>query len=496
MIHRNQAQAFVSMLARVMSQGDDVTVRGSLTRELTQQVVQVGSPLERYVPVPNRRGDIFAAIAETVWVIAGRNDLAFLSEYLPRAAAFSDDGSTWRAGYGPRLRDWHGVDQISESVAALSSDRETRRAVISLFDPASDFGPSLDIPCTNWIHPTIRAGALHLDVAVRSNDLFWGFSGINLFEWSVLQEMLAYWLDCNVGQVSYWISSLHIYERHLSRAEQILSTAHVDRLLPEAVAMPRFSTPFPELRRTLDDWFACESSIRRGIADVDRVAKFPDPLLRDFLWMLRARALARDGDTDAGLQALDAVEDLNMRAAGQEFLTRASHLVALEPEDYRDVVAMVIDLHREKSTAYGSSWKRRGERFSILPNVARKVDRLAMWGAGAPMASETIQDTALDLLVYAIKYQTYLTDLAAERPNFGGQKWSDGPDGFEVLVRELDVPPDLAIADAIARVGDAYSRAERAADEDLPIAERQIRVAELIDASWGLVAAVRRAGTF
>ena len=61
------------------------------------------NPLEREVNVPPRRASLPAQIAETLWVLSGRNDVEFISHYLPRAKDFSDDGVVWRAGYGPRL---------------------------------------------------------------------------------------------------------------------------------------------------------------------------------------------------------------------------------------------------------------------------------------------------------------------------------------------------------------------------------------------------------
>lgn len=53
----------------------------------------------------------------------------------------------------------------------------------------------------------------------------------------------------------------------------------------------------------------------------------------------------------------------------------------------------------EKSTVYGISWRKRGEAFSIVPNVARKVDRL-----GAPGAGDTELDTRMDLVNYLALY--------------------------------------------------------------------------------------------
>jgi hypothetical protein len=63
----------------------------------------------------------------------------------------------------------------------------------------------------------------------------------------------------------------------------------------------------------------------------------------------------------------------------------------------------VSKLHERKHAAYGDSWKKRGEVFSILPNIARKVDRL-----GTTDEDETATDTAIDLLVYLLKYGIWL----------------------------------------------------------------------------------------
>jgi len=101
---------------------------------------------------------------------------------------------TWRGAYGPRLRNWFGVDQVAAVFQLLRADHASRRAVINLFDPSRDFAQSKDVPCNNWLHFLIRDGHLVLNVVTRSNDIMWGFSGINTFEWSVLHEMMAFWL--------------------------------------------------------------------------------------------------------------------------------------------------------------------------------------------------------------------------------------------------------------------------------------------------------------
>lgn len=103
-------------------------------------------------------------------------------------------------------------------------------------------------------------------------------------------------------------------------------------------------------------------------------------------------------------------------------------------------------LHREKDAAYRDAWKKRGEVISILANVARKVDRLAYALDGAPPSGdETLLHTAVDLLVYCIKYETYLADVdsdAAEKLFCKSEldwPFSQGYTGFEHLLSQMDL---------------------------------------------------------
>jgi len=114
-------------------------------------------------------------------------------------------------------------------------------------------------------------------------------------------------------------------------------------------------------------------------------------------------------------------------------------------DEFKDAVRR---LHRVKDAAYRDAWKKRGEVISIMANIARKVDRLEYVTSGAPTTpDESLLDTAVDLLVYSLKYQTYLADQdpAVAATLYEGcaaaPPYSDGPDGFEVLLNRLDVAP-------------------------------------------------------
>jgi hypothetical protein len=101
-------------------------------------------------------------------------------------------------------------------------------------------------------------------------------------------------------------------------------------------------------------------------------------------------------------------------------------------------------LHRAKDAAYRDAWRRRGEVLSILANIARKVDRLEYGLGGAPATSgETLLDTAVDLLVYWLKYQAYLADIdhKTEPLSDGAQARKPGTAAFEALLSRADLTP-------------------------------------------------------
>ena len=297
-------------------------VRGERTRELRARLVEVSDARSRYLILPHRNNNVFASIAESMWVIAGRNDLSFLSAYLERAIDFSDDGVTWRAGYGPRLRNWNGVDQLAEIVKILRQDPLSRRAVASIYDPDRDFVASRDIPCNNWLHFLIRDGHLDLHVAARSTDVWWGFSGINAFEWTFLLEVMARWLKCSPGRLVFFSSSLHLYERHFDRASRLLAS-QPDRATSGAAELPRFDTDWEDAPAEWDEWMRLEAGIRSGqdLAALD--CNLTDPLLLAYIRMIDLYWAAQSGAAIGFLdKKLAALGDDRLAAAVREHFGR------------------------------------------------------------------------------------------------------------------------------------------------------------------------------
>ncbi|MGD8194136.1 thymidylate synthase [Herbiconiux sp. P18] len=324
--YRNIEEAFIGELQEVIANGDDIEVRNSKTREVRARLIELDAVRERCVLLPGRHNNIFASIAESMWVLCGRDDLEYLCAYLPRAKDFSDDGVTWRAAYGPRLRNWNGVDQLAEIINILRSDPNSRRAVAALFDPDRDFVQSKDIPCNNWLHFLVRGGQLDLHVVARSTDIWWGFSGINAFEWSLLLELMSCWLELSPGRLTFFTSSLHLYERHAARAEAVLSDIPMNRealYSSNRTETAQFVTPWETSAEALGEWMNLEARMRAGIDLDDLETDLTDPLLTAYAQMIDVFWNFKRGSAQETMNLkIERLGDLDLRHAATEFLER------------------------------------------------------------------------------------------------------------------------------------------------------------------------------
>ncbi len=237
MIHTIQSDnindAFHQVICDIAEKGANVEGKfntGKFTKELHPVMVELTNPLARTLIYPKRGNNPFQSLAETMWVMAGRNDVEWLSQFLPRAVDFSDNGKVWRAGYGPRIRKWDNkYDQLKYVVETLTNDRASRQAIVSIWDPASEItvGKSKDYPCCNWVHFMIRDNKLDCTLTMRSNDAIWGWSSINVYEWTVIQEVLASCLGVEVGSYYHLSDSLHVYEHHYDKMKELMETYSV-----------------------------------------------------------------------------------------------------------------------------------------------------------------------------------------------------------------------------------------------------------------------------
>jgi hypothetical protein len=168
-------------------------------------------PMERVLFDPVRNANPFFHFFETLWLLAGREDVAFIEEYNSRIADYSDNGFSFHGAYGRRLR--RDYDQISTVATMLREDPNTRRAVLQIWDSDRDLNAhTKDLPCN--LMTAFRVDSerlLHMTVFNRSNDVIWGAYGANVVQFSMLLEYIAAHAGLRVGTYAQVSNDFHVY---------------------------------------------------------------------------------------------------------------------------------------------------------------------------------------------------------------------------------------------------------------------------------------------
>lgn len=180
-------------------------------------------PLERVLFWPERDANPFFHLYESMWMLAGRQDVAPLIKYAKQMKEYSDDGIRLRGAYGFRWRKQFGFDQLSPIINALKRNQDDRRQALQIYDAKLDCGVnSKDIPCN--LTATFQrdaTGNLHLVVFCRSNDILWGAYGANAVHFSFLLEYMAHQIGCPAGTYTQISVNWHGYVNTLEQVKYL-----------------------------------------------------------------------------------------------------------------------------------------------------------------------------------------------------------------------------------------------------------------------------------
>ena len=220
-------------------------------------IITYHEPAERVIFSPVRDANPFFHLMESLWMLAGRNDLAWPVQFNNRFKEYSDDGKSLAGAYGFRWRRYFGRDQLYEAAKALIVDHSTRRVVVTMWSQ-NDLGMyGRDLPCNTQIYFDCRGGVLNMTVTNRSNDALWGAFGANAVHFSILQEYMAFWVGIPMGVYRQFTNNLHIYTDILSamKAETMVKDLCVtDYYDPGSNAKGRCLKPYPLIHTDTKTW--------------------------------------------------------------------------------------------------------------------------------------------------------------------------------------------------------------------------------------------------
>jgi thymidylate synthase len=230
---RNMGELYPLVLDLILERGVESSPRQMKTKELLGATVFLTDARNSLYTGIWRNLNYKFAVAEWLWIMAGRSDVASLARYNKNIAQFSDNGVTFAGAYGPRI-----CSQLHHVFKCLS-EPDSRQAVITVWEPCP--ARSKDIPCTVSLQFLLRE-KLHLIVTMRSSDAWLGLP-YDIHNFSMIQNAIAGALNVEVGFIQMQLSSLHLYDRDWENAERVVSNSGVgvlnQKVVPDYLRTPK-----------------------------------------------------------------------------------------------------------------------------------------------------------------------------------------------------------------------------------------------------------------
>ncbi len=129
-------------------------------------------------------------------------------------------GYLWRS-FGGNYPDRNGVDQIARLISEIEHNPNSRRLIVTGWDPR--VADHVDLPpCHTLFQFKIQQGRLHCQLYQRSADAFLGVP-FNISSYALLVHMIAHVCGLEAGEFVYTLGDYHIYQNHLEQVEQLLA---------------------------------------------------------------------------------------------------------------------------------------------------------------------------------------------------------------------------------------------------------------------------------
>jgi thymidylate synthase len=130
-------------------------------------------------------------------------------------------GYLWRS-FGGNYPERDGVDQIARLIETIGKNPNSRRLIVTGWDPR--VADRVDLPpChTLFQFKVEQEKILHCQLYQRSADAFLGVP-FNISSYALLAHMIAHVCEMEVGEFVYTLGDYHIYKNHLSQVEELLA---------------------------------------------------------------------------------------------------------------------------------------------------------------------------------------------------------------------------------------------------------------------------------
>ncbi len=184
--------------------------------------------------VTTKKLHVKSIVHELLWFLAGDTNVRTLQANGVRIwDEWADENGELGPVYGRQWRSWatpegRTIDQIAEVVAQIRSNPDSRRLIVSAWNPADV--PKMRLPpCHCLFQFYVAGGRLSCQLYQRSADVFLGVP-FNIASYALLTLMVAQVTDLEPGEFVHTLGDAHLYANHFEQAR--LQLTREPRALP------------------------------------------------------------------------------------------------------------------------------------------------------------------------------------------------------------------------------------------------------------------------
>jgi len=177
--------------------------------------------------VTTKKLHVKSIVYELLWFLAGDTNIKFLNDHGVRIwDEWADESGNLGPVYGQQWRSWPApdggaIDQIANVVRAIRSNPDSRRLIVSAWNPADVDRMALP-PCHCLFQFYVARGRLSCQLYQRSADVFLGVP-FNIASYALLTLMMAQVTELEPGEFVHTFGDAHLYHNHLDQARLQLS---------------------------------------------------------------------------------------------------------------------------------------------------------------------------------------------------------------------------------------------------------------------------------
>ena len=237
-------QQYLDLLDHILENGDqkgDRTGTGTISCFGYQMRFDLA---EGFPVLTTKKLHLKSIIHELLWLLSGDTNIQYLKDHNVKIwDSWADENGNLGPVYGHQWRNWNsdGIDQIKEVVDTIKNNPNSRRMMVSAWNPSVMPDTSVSFtenvangkaalpPCHAFFQFYVTNGKLSCQLYQRSADTFLGVP-FNIASYALFTMMMAQVCNLEVGDFIHTFGDVHLYNDHIEQAQ--LQVTRTPGILP------------------------------------------------------------------------------------------------------------------------------------------------------------------------------------------------------------------------------------------------------------------------